>query len=62
MTKRDFCMQYMLNRAIGHTGGLEASAALKSALEGWALLDKECPEPKLPDTPDAPNPKERWIR
>jgi hypothetical protein len=53
MTKREFIMQYALNRAIGnraigHVGGLHGPAAVIEGAKAWDELEKQAPEPKFP--------------
>lgn len=40
MTKRDFCRQYVLNRAIGHTGGMYGDSVADQAVIAWDTLEK----------------------
>lgn len=35
MTKREFVTQYLLNRALGNTGGLDARSAAGEAIRAW---------------------------
>ncbi len=39
MNKREFMTQYILNRALGNSGGLEAKEALKEAEYAWSVID-----------------------
>lgn len=45
MTKREFMIQYILNRAQGHAGGMMAEVVLKEAEIAWnyILLKSEGP-------------------
>lgn len=40
LNHEQFLQQYLLNRALGHVGGLEARFAVKSAEEGWQEIQK----------------------
>jgi len=40
LTKQAFCQQYALNRAIGHTGGLDGTSAVREAKRAWDELEK----------------------
>lgn len=48
MTKRDFIMQYALNRALGNKGGLDGAIAIREGLRAWEELEKVAPKPTFP--------------
>ena len=41
MNKREFMVQYVLNRASTHDGGLEGKVAAKEAKEAWDYIQNE---------------------
>lgn len=41
MSKREFLIQYVLNRALGASRSLEGSAAAIEAGRAWEQIDKE---------------------
>lgn len=45
MTKREFIMQYVLNRALAHRGGLGGVDAIHEGLKAWEELEKVAPKP-----------------
>lgn len=42
LEKHQFMQQYVLNRAIGHSGGLGGAVCAKEAAEAWEYIIKEC--------------------
>lgn len=55
MTKRDFIMQYALNRALGNKGGLDGAIAIREGLRAWEELERVAPKVEvLPPPPLAP--------
>lgn len=43
MTKREFIMQYVLNRALGNKGGLTGEVAVSEGAKAWEELEKVAP-------------------
>ena len=41
MNKREFMVQYVLNRASTHDGGLEGKVAAKEAKQAWDYIQNE---------------------
>ena len=41
MSKEQFIVNYVLNRARGHTGGLEALSAVREAIKAWDAIQFE---------------------
>ena len=41
MSKEQFIIAYVLNRARGHTGGLEALSAVREAIKAWNAIRLE---------------------
>lgn len=48
MNKRDFVIQYVLNRALTQTGpgGLDGVGAARMAIKAWEAIENECPVKK----------------
>lgn len=52
MTKREFIMQYALNRALGNKGGLGGQSAVREGLCAWEELEKVAPKTGMATPPN----------
>lgn len=43
MNKREFIQQYVLNRALGNTGGLDGPYAAREGARAWDEIEKLAP-------------------
>ena len=43
MTKREFIMQYILNRALGNSSGLDGPGGVREGAKAWDELEKVAP-------------------
>lgn len=48
MTKREFIVQYVMNRALGNRGGLDPVGAAESAARTWDKINELAPNPHFP--------------
>lgn len=55
MTKREFIMQYVLNRARAVPVGLDGQQAVEIAVLAWEELQKVAPEPTFPPSVKPPH-------
>lgn len=44
MNKREFIMQYVLNRALGNRGGLDGPTAAREGAKAWEEINKLSPD------------------
>lgn len=52
MTKREFIIQYVMNRALGNTGGLDPKGAAQSAAQAWDEINRLAPIATFPPVID----------
>lgn len=46
MNKREFMMQYVLNRAKGHAGGMNVKGVALDAQRAWEFIETVAPKPQ----------------
>jgi hypothetical protein len=42
LNKRNFIETYVLNRASGHSGGMDGDGAVQEAVAAWNRIEQEC--------------------